>query len=59
MRKMALKLNSIVFILLFSMLTGIVTLNAQKRAHPRIYTTNTAKAEFLNSIKTIEWKKAS
>ncbi|WP_216785338.1 heparinase II/III family protein [Cellulophaga sp. HaHaR_3_176] len=55
---MKLKLNSIVFVMFIGMLTGTITTNAQKSKHPRIYTTNEAKPEFLNSIKNIDWKKS-
>ncbi|WP_218694283.1 heparinase II/III family protein [Cellulophaga sp. HaHa_2_95] len=58
MKKMELKLKSVVFVLLLSMLIGTVTTNAQNANHPRIYTTNDAKPEFLSSIKSIEWKKS-
>ncbi|MDN3666736.1 heparinase II/III family protein [Algibacter miyuki] len=33
-------------------------LKAQESGHPRIYATNAAKKDFLNSIKSIEWKKS-
>ena len=33
-------------------------LHAQESGHPRIYATNAAKKDFLNSIKSIEWKKS-
>ncbi|MEL0652307.1 heparinase II/III family protein [Algibacter sp. TI.3.09] len=47
---------------LIPLMVGIICcasmLQAQESGHPRIYATNAAKKDFLNSIKSIEWKKS-
>ncbi|MEP5341822.1 MAG: heparinase II/III family protein [Algibacter sp.] len=51
------KTKTVFKLFVYSILLCPMLLLGQNEAHPRIYTTNDSKDEFLQSIKSVEWKK--